>query len=103
MILINVDLPAPLSPTSATTSPARMSRLKFSIATTPPKCFWMPCSDRTAGDVSCDVSVMASSQRPIGRTAEGVVDGLDHCLAPGQAGHAHDIGPRDEGLRPEAE
>src|SRR2546430_4564704 len=37
--LISVDLPAPLSPTSAITSPARTSKSAPSRAKTAPKCF----------------------------------------------------------------
>src|SRR5262245_39174691 len=37
MILISVDLPAPLSPTSATTSPAYTSKSTWSSACTAPK------------------------------------------------------------------
>ena len=47
-ILIRVDLPAPLSPSRPTTSPARTSRLTPSSATTGPKCLVMP-SIRNSG------------------------------------------------------
>jgi len=42
MVLISVDLPAPLSPMSASTSPALTSRSTFCIAWTGPKCFESP-------------------------------------------------------------
>ena len=42
MVLIRVDLPAPLSPTSAVTCPAGMSKLMSDSACTGPKLFPMP-------------------------------------------------------------
>ena len=44
MILISVDLPAPLSPTSATISPGWTSSEKLSMAMTPPKVLRMSLS-----------------------------------------------------------
>jgi hypothetical protein len=45
--LTSVDLPAPLSPTSAITSPARTSKSTSSSACTEPNVFVMPCSWRS--------------------------------------------------------
>src|SRR5579863_1198736 len=100
MILTSVDLPAPLSPTSATTSPARTSRLNLSIATSPPKVLWMSSRARTGG-ASISVSLMARS-RPIGGTAEGVVDRFDSRRAARNPGDPDDIGSGHEGLRTES-
>src|SRR3954451_23972501 len=44
MHLIRVDLPAPLSPTSAVTSPARTVKSTPLSASTAPKCLRTPCS-----------------------------------------------------------
>src|SRR5579883_1474516 len=49
-ILIRVDLPAPFSPTSTWTSPARRSKSTSRSATTPGKAFVMPRISRSAGD-----------------------------------------------------
>src|SRR5918911_237241 len=40
--LMSVDLPAPLSPTSAVTCPAQASRLTPLSTCTAPKLFWIP-------------------------------------------------------------
>src|SRR5688500_9176311 len=45
-MFISVDLPAPFSPRSACTSPARRSKSTPSLATTPGKRFVMPLSSR---------------------------------------------------------
>ena len=45
--LIRVLLPAPLSPTSAVTSPARMSRSTFLSTSMAPKLLLMPRNDRS--------------------------------------------------------
>src|SRR5512144_2620978 len=47
---INVDLPAPFSPISAWTSPARSSRSTSSLASTPGKRFVMPSSTTRGGE-----------------------------------------------------
>src|SRR5262245_1328614 len=52
MHLISVDLPAPLSPTSAITSPSRTPNSTSRSASTDPKCFDTPCSSRVGGEVS---------------------------------------------------
>src|ERR671937_3063279 len=48
-LLISVDLPAPLSPTSATTSPARTSKSAARSAWTDPKLLEIPRSSRVGG------------------------------------------------------
>ena len=48
-IFISVDLPAPFSPSSTCTSPARSSRSTPSSATTPGNCLRMPRICRTGG------------------------------------------------------
>src|SRR5271169_4611988 len=48
---INVDLPAPFSPSRQCTSPARRSKLTLSRASTPGYCFRMFCISRRA-DIS---------------------------------------------------
>ena len=51
MILISVDLPAPLSPTIAWTSPGRSPKFPSRSATTRPKCFWIArASSRSGGE-----------------------------------------------------
>src|SRR5919206_3078640 len=49
--LISVDLPAPLSPTSAMTSPSRTAKSTSCNACTDPKCFETPWSS-SVGEVS---------------------------------------------------
>ena len=55
IVLISVDLPAPLSPTSAVTCPAGISRLMSVSACTGPKFFPMPRS-RSSGSASFTVT-----------------------------------------------
>src|SRR5215218_7464954 len=59
MHLISVDLPAPLSPTRAMTSPDETWKSTSNSAWTAPKLFETPCSSRTGVSVTCD-----SSSRP---------------------------------------
>ena len=54
MVLMVTDLPAPLSPISAVTSPARSSRLTSDSACTGPK-FLETWSSRSSGWVSVSV------------------------------------------------
>src|SRR5215207_10698317 len=49
-ILTRVDFPAPFSPTSTWTSPARRSNATLSRATTPGNCLDIPRSSRTGAD-----------------------------------------------------
>src|SRR5215217_2367724 len=65
MVFTSVDLPAPLSPTRASTSPARTSRSMFFNAWTAPKRLEMPRRDSTVvastGWVGVGVTVMCRS------------------------------------------
>src|SRR3954449_3346980 len=67
--LISVDLPAPLSPTSAMTSPARTSKSTSVSACTEPKFFDTPRSSRRGAveDVGDGVIVMSVWVRAGGR------------------------------------
>src|SRR4051812_40168349 len=60
MILISVDLPAPLSPTSATTSPAETLNWTPSSAWTAPNRLMMPCS--SSSGVAAPVPAGAGSR-----------------------------------------
>src|SRR6476469_578566 len=62
MVLTSVDLPAPLSPTRATTSPAWTSKSMSLSACTAPKRFETPDSDRTAVFAGERVAVMSVLQ-----------------------------------------
>src|ERR1700754_3663042 len=59
MHLMSVDLPAPLSPTRAMTSPGETWKSTSNSAWTAPKLFETPCSSRTGVSVTLD-----SSSRP---------------------------------------
>src|SRR6266849_3702242 len=48
-IFMRVDLPAPFSPASPTTSPALIPKSTLLSARTPPKRFSIPCNCRTGG------------------------------------------------------
>src|SRR5665213_254484 len=63
MILINVDLPAPLSPTRPSTCPASSLKLTSWSAWTPPKDFETCLSSRTVLLADCSLSV--DSDMPI--------------------------------------
>ena len=67
--LIRVDLPAPLSPTSAITSPGRTSKSTSLSAWTEPKLFEIPWSSRSGVVVASAVVVMGakSGGAPSGR------------------------------------
>src|SRR5690242_8781568 len=56
MHLISVDLPAPLSPTSAITSPARTSKSTSLSASTEPNVLVMPRSSRSGCSVNVGIS-----------------------------------------------
>src|ERR1044072_2646575 len=60
MHLINVDLPAPLSPTSAVTSPARTSRSTSRRTWTAPKLLLIPRRD-SSGSRCCPSTVAVMS------------------------------------------
>src|SRR6185437_14681778 len=62
--LISVDLPAPLSPTSAITSPARTSKSTSDSASTDPKVFVMPRSSRSGVSL---IGMESCWRRPGGR------------------------------------
>src|SRR2546427_4060611 len=61
MHLISVDLPAPLSPTSAITSPLRTSKSTSVSACTEPNVFVMPRSWRRGVSLSFTCSVPSTS------------------------------------------
>src|SRR5260221_6395113 len=63
--LISVDLPAPLSPTSAITSPRCTSRSTSLNASTDPKDFEMPRSSRTGVSSAIDEEFLTQSGRPV--------------------------------------
>src|SRR5690349_10223054 len=93
-ILTSVDLPAPLSPTSATISPACRSSEKSSMATMPPKALRMFFSSRTAA---------MASLGPVHRHAEAVFDRLDLRPAARNPGDPDDESAGDESLAAETE
>src|SRR5260221_3619025 len=62
--LISVDLPAPLSPTSAITSPRCTSRSTSLNASTDPKDFEMPRSSRTGVSSAIDEEFLTQSGAP---------------------------------------
>src|SRR6266516_6752760 len=64
IVLISVDLPAPLSPTSAITSPRRTSRSTSLRASTDPKVFVMPRSSRTGVSSGNEVRFLTQLGRP---------------------------------------
>ena len=66
MHLISVDLPAPLSPTSAMTSPGDTWKSTSNSAWTAPKLFETPCSSRTGVSVTIQ-SLLLALQRIRGR------------------------------------
>src|ERR1700752_5248877 len=73
MHLMSVDLPAPLSPTSAITSPARTSKSTSVSACTEPKFFDTPRSSRSGSVDGCGEfwgrkgAVGAGGRQPGGR------------------------------------
>ena len=74
--LTKVDLPAPLSPTIATTWPADTSRSTSVSAATAPKLLLIPRSDRTAVSVAASslipCSVHAAAYSPV-HTSDGLI------------------------------
>src|SRR5215213_6434143 len=69
-MFISVDLPAPFSPRSACTSPARSSKSTSSLATTPGNSFRMPSSSRRAASAICggERSGAGDAARPADRS-----------------------------------
>src|SRR6266511_49477 len=65
MILISVDLPAPLSPTTACTSSWCRSKPAPRSATTCPKCLWTSRASRSAGR-SCSEAIVVEYRRGSG-------------------------------------
>ena len=63
MHLMSVDLPAPLSPTRAMTSPGETWKSTSNSAWTAPKLFETPCSSRTG--------VSVTSKSPLGLSGPG--------------------------------
>src|SRR5688572_23701364 len=61
MHLMSVDFPAPLSPTSAMTSPARTSKSTSSSAWTDPKFLDTPFVSRVGADADCSVGAGGAS------------------------------------------
>src|SRR5689334_10726330 len=78
MVLTSVDLPAPLSPTRATTSPAWTSKSMSLSACTAPKRFETPDSDRTAVVAGERVAVMSVLQVVPGGAGDSA-GGLSRC------------------------
>src|SRR6476659_3367009 len=79
MVLTSVDLPAPLSPTSATTSPARTSSSMSFSACTAPNLLDTPVMDRTVSVAAGEVVVVMvpSSAQARGGTGLGEVARAD--------------------------
>src|SRR5215211_1449230 len=74
MHLISVDLPAPLSPTSAITSPERTSKSTSVNASTEPKLLRMPRASSVGVSEAMVVGV-DSAVAVIGATVEGAPEG----------------------------
>src|SRR5207253_2080774 len=74
--LISVDLPAPLSPTSAITSPARTSKSTSVSAWTDPNDFETPRSSRRG----CSLTARVSYQSSDGGARDGRLRRIDQCL-----------------------
>src|ERR1700691_1127612 len=81
MILINVDLPAPLSPSRPSTSPFLRCRLTSRSAVTGPKRLAMCSTRRTSSGAevgpttSCSMSGSATSAVPPARTSDEDIGG----------------------------
>src|SRR6201996_4195433 len=107
IVLISVDLPAPLSPTSAVTCPAGTSRLMSVSACTGPKFFPMPRS-RSSGSASFTMRLPACRTRPGCGTAGTVPHPGERCFlgladsggrALGLVGAGAELGCRHELVR----
>src|SRR5919106_2133577 len=94
-ILIKVDLPAPLSPSSASTSPARTSKLTSSSAVTGPKCLDRPSSRSSGAGLAPDASFIeltpGANHGPGGPVESQVADdpltGSARCRRSGPGSH----------------
>src|SRR4051812_22806983 len=85
MVFTSVDLPAPLSPTRASTSPARTSSSMFFSAWTAPKRFETPRSDST---------VPVPTVAGVGVTVIDQPPGLTYAHS---RTHSSGVCPRDQG------
>ena len=101
MILISVDLPAPLSPTSATISPGGRRARSSRSATTPPKVLRMSRRLRTGGRARSSLMRSYTGQAAARRSRSRCVSTSG--LPVGDARDADHIGAGDEGLAAEAE
>src|SRR6476646_4366438 len=120
MIFTSVDLPAPLSPISPTTSPARSASETSVSAWIAPKCLEIPSSSRTAAAIRllgralaevgrralphlerplADLGVAASGLERVELRRQGVAGDDDQVLGL-ELGH-HLVGHLGVGLRPE--
>ena len=68
---IKVDLPAPLSPTSAITSPRATSKSASRRACSPPKLLSIPLTTRCAGGASCPTKCFLEVIEPLSLTECG--------------------------------
>ena len=85
-MLISVDLPAPFSPSSACTSPARTSRSMRSLATTPGNTLVIPRSSTSGGGcvpgrISLSAATIRAGGRAAGRLSPGPAAGMSLALA----------------------
>ena len=92
MILISVDLPAPLSPSRPSTSPLRRCRLTSRSAVTGPKRLAM-CSTRSTSS--------GAETRPDDRLLR--TGAVSHCGAPAHALHVHVDGHRHDDRQAQVE
>ena len=84
MHLISVDLPAPLSPTRAMTSPGDTRKSTSNSAWTAPKLFETPCSSRTGVSVTIHLSsspCSGSGGAPAGRPRTFSTEGRSPCTS----------------------
>src|SRR5450631_51933 len=68
-IFINVDLPAPFSPTSTLTAPLRTSKLALSSATVPGNTLLTSTADKTTGFIGASTIARTQAHRCDGRLA----------------------------------
>src|SRR3982074_3519202 len=91
MILISVDLPAPLSPSSPSTSPFFKCRLMSCRAVTGPKRLAMCSTRRTSADAGG------------GALGTGAVPASATAVPPSRTTHVHIGGHRDDDCNPRVE